>query len=469
MVNPGGVLTVAEGTARLDARVNEFSPAIDAESARWGDATGEPARGRAEWSNAVQDRRDCLTDRQSIVENQLRQDGLWPLSAPPVISPVSGAVPFGENATVSAAGQLGTVYVTTDGSDPRGVDGLASPSAQVYAGPITIASDLTITARVLNAGNWSPLTTTSYTLSTPAGPVRMALNEFNAVSGSNFLGGGLIGDTGNGSDDTFGRILGNGGDWIEFVVIEDQLDIRGWTVEVWNEVDGIQTRTSTLTFADDPALTGLLAGSLVTVSEDIPDDVSYAPASDGDWHINLQSNNLQEGAYVTSATQSNFSINNDDTQIAIFDASGLPVQLRTGEGTAPAASVSSSEVFKLEVAPTIDLTSSDPGYEDGTSSTFGLPNRFNGGVELQDNNLASLRVDFGDADCDGLLTVGDALVIAQYTVGIRVDSGGCPLGDPVSQLHVAAADVDESGVIDIGDALLVAQCSVGLFNSFCSG
>ena len=455
MLTPGGALTLPEVSARFEARAAQVSPAVEAESARWGDGGGEPAYGRSDWEYGLQLTRDCFVDRLPIIEQQLRDDGLWPLSNPPAFSPSAGAVPYGTNATVDAGGQAGTLYITTDGSDPRAVDGSVSPSAQPYNGPVVVGGDLTLGARVLNNGQWTPLATASYTLSTPAGPVTLALNEFNAVSASNFLGG-------NGQDQTFGRVAGNGGDWFELIVTQDGLDVRGWTVEVWNDVDGVQTQTSTLIFGTDAVLSDLHAGSLITVSEDIADDVSYSPVH-GDWHINLQSNNAQQGTYL--ANQTNFSINNNDTQIAIKDAAGLPVQLRTGEGTVAAITVGNDEVFKLMTVPTTAMTPADAGYVDGNISTWGLPNmRDIDGTQPLDSQM---RLRFGDADCDTTVSLGDALVIAQYSVSARTDSGGCPLGNPATQVNAAAGDVDDNGSVDLGDALLVAQCTVGVTNEFC--
>ena len=463
MLTPGGALTVPEALARLNARAAEVSPAIEGESARWGDGGGEPAYGRPEWENGVQLKRDCFTLRQPIIENQLRDDGLWPLSDPPSISPASGAVPYGTNVVIDDVGLSGTTYYTTDGTDPRLTDGSVSPSAQVYGGPFSIVGDLSVQARILSGGQWSPLAQASYTLSTPAGPVAMAVNEFNAVSAGKFLGGGGAGDVANGSDATFGRVDNNGGDWFELVVIEDDLDIRGWTFEVWNIDNGIITTNASLTLTDDAIFDGLLAGSLLTISEDIDDDISYNPPQ-GDWHINVRSNNELAGSYVTAASQSNFGINNSDTQIAIFDAAGTPVQLRTGEGTVPGVSVNSTEMFKLEGAPTASIAPDSPLYADGTSSTWGLPNVYNGG-DVQD--LSDLRIVFGDVDCDGFLTISDALIVAQYVVATRSDAGSCPLGDASTQLFAPAGDVNNSGDVDIGDALLIAQCTVGLTNAFC--
>ena len=460
LLTPGGALTVSENQARLNVRAAEVSPAVDAESARWGDGGGEPAFGRSEWNNGINRISTCFAQREVVVENQLRADGLWPLSTAPTVSPAAGAVAFGTTVTIDDAGQSGTIYVTTDGSDPRSATGAVAATAQAYTGPVTVTGDLTLKARVLSNGQWTPLVEAAYVLSAPPGPVSLALNEFNAVSNSNFLGGGTLGDTANGSDATFGRVLGNGGDWFELVVTEDNLDIRGWTLEVWNLDGPTQTLNASLTLSNDSLLNGLSAGTLITVSEDIADDPSYSPVQ-GDWHFNLNSN----GAFFTAATRTNFAINNDDTQIAVLDATGTVVQLRTGEGTAPNASVSSSEVFKLEATPSGSLTPQSPNYEDGSTSTFGLPNSWSSGAEVQD--LSGLRTIFGDVDCDGQITITDALVIAQASVGTRTDVGSCPIADISTQLNGSAADVNNNGSIDIGDALVVAQCSVGVVNDFC--
>ncbi|MCD8535228.1 MAG: hypothetical protein LR011_10775 [Verrucomicrobia bacterium] len=68
----------------------------------------------------------------------------------------------------------------------------------------------------------------------------IVLNEFNAVGSTRMLKDGA-------SDLTLGTVAGNGGNWIEFVVVEDHADIRGlelrWAEEttdlppnpVWDE------------------------------------------------------------------------------------------------------------------------------------------------------------------------------------------------------------------------------------------
>ena len=62
----------------------------------------------------------------------------------------------------------------------------------------------------------------------------------------------------------------------------------------------------------------------------------------------------------------------------------------------------------------------------------------------------------GDVTTDGLVDIVDALLVAQFFVGL-VPSG----------FNEAAADVNCDGVIDIIDALLIARYYVGLVSDFC--
>src|SRR2546427_2293181 len=61
----------------------------------------------------------------------------------------------------------------------------------------------------------------------------------------------------------------------------------------------------------------------------------------------------------------------------------------------------------------------------------------------------------GDVNGDGIVDIGDALVIAQFDVGLRL----------CGQLaHPEACDVNGDGTCNIGDALRIAQCDVGLIS-----
>ncbi len=76
-------------------------------------------------------------------------------------------------------------------------------------------------------------------------------------------------------------------------------------------------------------------------------------------------------------------------------------------------------------------------------------------------------VDVANIDCDGNVSIVDALVIAQFSANLRTDGGNCPLADPSAQLHAANADFNLDGSTDIIDALLIAQCVADVATPFC--
>lgn len=120
----------------------------------------------------------------------------------------------------------------------------------------------------------------------PARAAKMILNEYNAVSATNYLNDGnatVDADGGAAADPAFGRVLGNGGDWFELVVIADHLDIRGWKLDICD--NGVCNEQ--LVFSQSSLWSDLRAGTILTVAEDQPTDVSYNPAG-GDWTINVQ-------------------------------------------------------------------------------------------------------------------------------------------------------------------------------------
>src|SRR5438309_4588173 len=70
---------------------------------------------------------------------------------------------------------------------------------------------------------------------------------------------------------------------------------------------------------------------------------------------------------------------------------------------------------------------------------------------------AVAAVPCGDVSGDGVVNIGDALVVAQFDVGLR-HCGVAPF------IHPEVCDVNRDGACNIGDALRMAQCDVGLIS-----
>jgi hypothetical protein len=198
------------------------------------------------------------------------------------------------------------------------------------------------------------------------------LNEYNAVDMDSYLGGGTAALDESGtqaSDSYFGRILGNGGDWFELVVIKDHLDMRNWKLDIYTA--GALDKTLSLT--GHSVWSDLRSGTIITVSEDVPGDISYNPSA-GDWWINVQANNTADGFYIEA---NNFTVNSDNWQLSIRNAAGTIIFGPAGEGIAPASGISSTEIFRLETNPSASVLAASADYDDADShSTFGSPNQW---------------------------------------------------------------------------------------------
>lgn len=183
---PGGALSPEEARARFLAEAQQIDLAIVAESARWGDAQRpDSPLTRNDWLVAV-DRilNDYMPYRTDIVWNQLRDAGLYPtVDAPAFLvngaDSRGGSLGPGDELTILASS--GTLYYTTDGTDPRMLDGSPSPSAMVYeGGPLSLASSATLTARVLETdGSWSAVAQARFQAGVPAAAGNLAITEIN--------------------------------------------------------------------------------------------------------------------------------------------------------------------------------------------------------------------------------------------------------------------------------------------------
>jgi hypothetical protein len=238
------------------------------------------------------------------------------------------------------------------------------------------------------------------------------LNEYNAVNGNDYLNGGTASqdeDGGFACDSYFGRVQGNGGDWFELVVITDHLDMRGWNLEIW--MAGVHNETLDLTY--HALWSDLRSGTIITVAEDVPADVSYNPQA-GDWWINVQADDSASGTYIRN---SGFPVTNDDWQLTIRDANGNIVFGPAGEGISPESGVNSREIFRLEANPDASITPDSEHYDDGNClSTFGSPNRWDAtefGFRNRQNFRALRGYNAADFDENGIVDLADFSILAR--------------------------------------------------------
>jgi len=106
-----------------------------------------------------------IPNRRSHVFNHFEGQGLWPSQQAPVFNSMDATVPYGFALTMTDPNPTGTVYYTTDGSDPRvaGTSAIA-PSASAYSTPLTVENTTTIKARAKDGSTWSPLTEATLTV-----------------------------------------------------------------------------------------------------------------------------------------------------------------------------------------------------------------------------------------------------------------------------------------------------------------
>ena len=98
--------------------------------------------------------------RTEVVRDQFWNLGLIPDLAPPSFSQHGGAIDASFKLAMKAP--EGTIYFTTDGSDPRLLGGKTSPSAQTYSAMVPVKDGKLVNARVLHKGEWSPITEATF-------------------------------------------------------------------------------------------------------------------------------------------------------------------------------------------------------------------------------------------------------------------------------------------------------------------
>ena len=184
-----GVLTPTAWSNRINQLAGMVDPAIVAESARWGDAKSSTPFTKTHWLAARQSLLTYIAARHPFVLEHLRNAGLYPAVAAPLINPFGGYQNSGVQVTMTGPAGA-TLYYMSDGSDPRAVGGAIRSDAKIYVStgttedsPLVLSGsgERTMRARAYASGTslpWSALSEAIFHLGTAAAtPLNLAISE----------------------------------------------------------------------------------------------------------------------------------------------------------------------------------------------------------------------------------------------------------------------------------------------------
>ncbi|MDA3930163.1 MAG: CotH kinase family protein [Prolixibacteraceae bacterium] len=162
-----GVFTPEIADERFMNRANEIELAMVAESARWGDSQSGNPYTVEDWSREINNVRDnFLPYRTDIVIDQLVDADLMNTINPPRITHkneivLDNRVEFANSIqlTLELYRSTGDIYITRDGSDPRGLGGNVSANAEKVENNklLYITKTTWLKTRVKSGNNWSAL------------------------------------------------------------------------------------------------------------------------------------------------------------------------------------------------------------------------------------------------------------------------------------------------------------------------
>ena len=161
---------------------------------------------------------------------------------------------IGNAFNIQLSAPQGTIYYTTDGSDPRLVGGALSGSASTYNGAFQLAEHATVSARAFHNGEWSAIDTADFVIAdAPADSTNLRVAEVHynpqGPSASELAAGHTDGD-----DFEFIELINTSNQTISLDGVELKRSVVG------NALDGV-----TFTFG----LTALASGERIVVVSDL--------------------------------------------------------------------------------------------------------------------------------------------------------------------------------------------------------
>jgi hypothetical protein len=144
-----GLLTPLANHRRWIRRQDEIDSAVVAESARWGDVRKTPGfRRDPDWLAEMAWVAGYWVPNHERALERFRRVGLVSRLRPPAVRDL-------ERLDLTNPNDAGSLWFTTDGTDPRGLLGSPSAAARRYVGPESLPESAVIVARILDQGDWS--------------------------------------------------------------------------------------------------------------------------------------------------------------------------------------------------------------------------------------------------------------------------------------------------------------------------
>lgn len=181
----GGALTDAQAQTRWLHQNHTLEEAIVGEIARWGDARPKPPT-QEEWRKAQDEVAQRMKGAAGRFITMAREAGYYPELDPPIFSQEGGLVETGFtlNMSLPKLSQGGTIYYTTDSSDPRmPVTGDIGPTAVAYSGPVMFTANTLVKARVWDGQAWSALNQANFSVVAQDNKLRLTEIMYNPVEG----------------------------------------------------------------------------------------------------------------------------------------------------------------------------------------------------------------------------------------------------------------------------------------------